>query len=193
MHQQSYLDVRIRNFLHLFTIWLTKCSNWIFELIIIIIVFILIYLVVLVQQLQLSRTCLTIFAVPSYAAFCKSSKLLFTCNFFGQSFSLFDVIPRAPITTGTITNWEKFQIFSFPILVAVIVYIFLFFQLNQFVPRHSSINKVTLSFSFVQHNYIRSSVLNDVVCFDIKISQYFDPVILKYTCRFVIIPFNLTN
>ena len=117
MHQQSYLDVRIRNFLHLFTIWLTKCSNWIFELIIIIIVFILIYLVVLVQQLQLSRTCLTIFAVPSYAVFCKSSKLLFTCNFFGQSFSLFDVTPRAPITTGTITNWEKFQIFSFPVLV----------------------------------------------------------------------------
>ena len=33
-----------------------------------------------------------------------------------------------------------------------IIYLFLFFQLNLFVPRHSSINKVILSFGFVQHN-----------------------------------------
>ena len=32
-----------------------------------------------------------------------------------------------------------------------------------------------------------------MVCLVIKIPQYFDPVILNYTCRFVIIPLNLAN
>ena len=42
--------------------------------------------------------------------------------------------------------------------------------------------------------YVRSSVLNDMVCLDIKIPQYFDPVILNYTCKFVIMPLiNLAN
>ena len=40
----------------------------------------------------------------SNAAFCKSFMLLFTSNFFSRSFNLFDVTPRAPITTGTITT-----------------------------------------------------------------------------------------
>ena len=48
---------------------------------------------------QVSRTCLTIFAVPSNVAFCKSSLLLFTSNFVSQTSNFFDVIARAPITT----------------------------------------------------------------------------------------------
>ena len=57
-----------------------------------------------IQKPQVSRTCLTIFAVPSNAAFCKSSILLFMSNFLTQSFNLFDVTPRAPINTGTNTT-----------------------------------------------------------------------------------------
>ena len=47
---------------------------------------------------------------------------------------------------------------------------------------------------FAQHNYyIRSSVLSDMICLDVKIPQYFDSVILNYTCRFAIIPLNLIH
>ena len=47
---------------------------------------------------------------------------------------------------------------------------------------------------FAQHNYyIRSSVLSDMVCLDVKIPRYFDSVILSYTCRFAIIPLNLIH
>ena len=59
--------------------------------------------------------------------------------------------------------------FLLPILLPIF---FLFFQLSPFV----------------------SSVLNDMVCLDIKILQYFSPVIHNYTTsRFVIIPLNLVN
>ena len=44
-----------------------------------------------IQQPQVSRTCLIIFAVPSNAAFCKSSIPLFMSNFLTQSFNLFDI------------------------------------------------------------------------------------------------------
>ena len=70
--------------------------------------------------------------------------------------------------------------FSLLILVHSNFYLFLFFQLNPFVPRHNNINQVTLSSSFAQGNYIRSSLLNDMIYLDIKISQYFDPVILWF-------------
>ena len=51
-------------------------------------------------------------AVPNNAAFCKSSILLFTSNFFShQSFNLFGVGHRAPITTGT-TNYLSFPVLS---------------------------------------------------------------------------------
>ena len=66
--------------------------------------------------------------------------------------------------------------------------LFLFFQLNPFVARHISINKVIVSFNFVQCSFIRPSVLNDIVCLDIKITRYFDPIILNCTFRFAIIP-----
>ena len=63
------------------------------------------------QQPQISSTCFTAFAVPSNAAFCKSSMLLFTFNFFCQHFNLLDVTPRASITTETTTTCDKFQVF----------------------------------------------------------------------------------
>ena len=66
-------------------------------------------------------------------------------------------------------------------------------QLNPFVPRHWNINKVALSFIFVQNSYVRHSVLNGMVCLYIKTPQYFDPAILNYTCSFVIIQLNLAN
>ena len=64
------------------------------------------------------------------------------------------------------------------------------FQLDPFVPRHSNMKKVTL---FVQYNDIGPFVFNNMVCFNIKIAQYFDPAIANYTYRFVIIPLNLTK
>ena len=45
--------------------------------------------------------------------------LLFTSNFFSQFFNLFDVTPRAPFATGTTTTWDKFQTWSFSLLVFV--------------------------------------------------------------------------
>ena len=63
------------------------------------------------QQPQVSRTCLTIFAVPSNAVFCKSPVLHFTFSIFSHSFNLFDVTPRSLIITGTTPTCDKFQIF----------------------------------------------------------------------------------
>ena len=65
--------------------------------------------------------------------------------------------------------------FSVAVLVHCNCIPFLFFQLSPFVPRHSHINKVTLYFSFVQHNSVRPSVLKDMICLDIKMLQIFDP------------------
>ena len=65
--------------------------------------------------------------------------------------------------------------FSVAVLVHCNCLPFLFFQLSPFVPRHSHINKVTLYFSFVQHNSVRPSVLKDMICLDIKMLQIFDP------------------
>ena len=62
-----------------------------------------------------------------------------------------------------------------------------------FCPRHSNINKMTLSFSFSQYNFVRFFVLKDMVCMDNKTPQNFDLVIFNYTYRFVIIPLNLAN
>ena len=119
--------------------------------------------------------------------------LLFMSKFFSQSLNLFDVTSRAPNTTRTTTTCDKFQIFFIFRLSSLQLSTFLFFQLNPFVPRHRNINKVTLSFNFVQHNYVRPSAFNDMVCLDIKISQYLDPAIFSYFCRFVIIQLNLAN
>ena len=91
----------------------------------------------------------------------------------------------------------KLETSSRSVLLLVLVYCnCLFFpvlSIQSFCPRHSNINKVTHFFSFVQHNYVRPSMLNDMICLDIKIPQYFDPGILNYTCRFVILPLNLAN
>ena len=83
--------------------------------------------------------------------------------------------------------------FLLPVLVHCNCLSFPVLSTQCFVLRHSSINKVTLSFNLVQHNYVRSSLLNDMICLDIKIPQYFDPVILNCICRFVIISLNLSN
>ena len=91
-------------------------------------------------------------------------------------------------------NWTEVpDLFHFPSQFAVNVYLFLFFQLNPFVPRHSNINKVTSSFNFLQKNYVRPLVLKDMVSLYTNSPQDFDPVIFNYTCRFVIISLNLAN
>ena len=53
--------------------------------------------------------------------------------------------------------------------ITVIVCFFLFFHLKPFVTRHSI--KVTLFLSFVPQSYVRPSVLNHMVCLDVKIPQ----------------------
>ena len=62
-----------------------------------------------VASINLRSLGFTIFAVLNNAAFCKSSM-----NFLSQSFNLFDVTPRAPITNGTTATCDKSQIFLFP-------------------------------------------------------------------------------
>ena len=86
--------------------------------------------------------------------------LLLTFNFFSQSFSIFDVTPRAPFTTGTTTNnlWQVPDLFHFPSYFFVIVCLFLYFQHIPFVPRLSNINNATL-FSVLQ-----STTMSSLLC-----------------------------
>ena len=67
------------------------------------------------------------------------------------------------------------------------------FLTHSFCPKEKRYKKGDTFFSFVPHNYVRSSMLNDMICLDIKITKCFGLVIRNYTCRFVIIPLNLAN
>ena len=115
------------------------------------------------QEPDVSRTYLTIFEVVSIAAFLKSSMLLFTSKFFSQSQSFQCHSQGSNYKWNNCDLGQLLDLFHFPPQFDVIVYFFLFFQLNPFVPRHSNIDKVTLSFRFVQHNYVRPSVLNGMI------------------------------
>ena len=83
--------------------------------------------------------------------------------------------------------------FSLPVLAYCNCLPFTVFLTHSFCPKEKRYKKGDTFFSFVPHNYVRSSMLNDMICLDIKITKCFGLVIRNYTCRFVIIPLNLAN
>ena len=96
-------------------------------------------------------------------------------------------------TSSTIKNFTKFwgPCFKFW-LCSCLLSTFSCFFISTILSLSTEIS-ILCSFNFVQHNYVRPSVWNDMISLNIKVPQYFDLAVFNYTFSVVIVPFNLPN
>ena len=126
---------------------------------------------------QISRTLLSILAVPNNVVVWMISTRPPTSKSSGPFSNPLVTVPNAPITIGIIVTCMFHSFFQFPSKVEVFILLFTFFQFYSGVSRYSKVDNFASSLLFVDYYSVWSSGRDLVIRLYVKVPEEFMCVI----------------